>query len=188
VKSPQWFETFRFQAADELGRPRTLKFRFDYPLMVSAGAAYTGFDRWTLAADVRFIDYHNTKGFSRTGFDPSGAVRGLGWDSIFVLALGAQYRPTDPLSLRVGYSFNTNPVDDEVASFNVASPVVVQHAVYAGASYQVTHAFLVSAAYAHAFQNSVRGPIVGPLGPVPGSSVESSLAGDTFMFGATVKY
>src|SRR5204863_6707 len=59
LKSPQWFETFRYNSADELGRPRSAEFRFDYPLMASVGASYTGLQGWVLAADFRYIDYHN---------------------------------------------------------------------------------------------------------------------------------
>ncbi len=187
-KSPQWFESFRFKSADELGRPRDLKFHFDYPMMYSVGTAYTGLERWTFALDVRYIDYHNTEGFNRVGFGPNGAVTGLGWDGVFVVAVGAQYYITDPLALRIGYSFNTNPIDDAVASFNVASPVILEHTLYLGASYSVTQCFLVSLGYAHAFENSVRGPIVSPFGALPGSSVQSRVWADTFMFGATVKF
>jgi long-chain fatty acid transport protein len=187
-KSPQWFETFRYNSTDELGNPRTLKFRLDYPLMVSAGTAYTGFPRWTLASDVRFIDYHNTAGFSQTGFDSNGAVKGVGWDSIFAVAVGAQYQATDCLSLRAGYSFNTNPIGSGVTSFNVASPLILQHTVYVGSSYQLAGNFLVSIAYAHAFENSEQGPILTPLGAIPGSSVQSKVYADTVMLGATVKF
>jgi long-chain fatty acid transport protein len=188
VKSPQWFETFRAKATDELGRPRDLEFRFDYPLMVCVGAAYSGFERLTLASDFRYIDYHNTEAFDRTGFDAAGAVRGVGWDSIFVVALGAQYQLTDPLSVRMGYSFNTNPIGHEVTTFNIASPLMVEHTIYAGASYKVTDCFLMSVAYVHAFENSVRSPIISRLGPIPGSLVQSNVSADAVILGATIKF
>jgi long-chain fatty acid transport protein len=188
VKSPQWFESFRYQAADEIGRPRNLKIHFDFPMILSAGAAYTGFECWVLALDLRYIDYHNTPGFSATGFDATGAVRGLGWDSIFVVALGAQYQLMEQLSLRAGYSYNMNPVDDAQTSFNVASPLILEHTLYVGASYQITPALRFSLAYAHAFENTVRGPLVGPAGAIPGTSVQSTVSADSAMFGATLKF
>src|SRR6202022_470987 len=58
-KSKQWFETFHWNATDELGRPRTLDFNLEYPTIVSVGTAYTGFERWVLATDLRYIDYKN---------------------------------------------------------------------------------------------------------------------------------
>jgi long-chain fatty acid transport protein len=188
-KSPQWFEPFRSQSADERGFPRTVKVHFDYPMIVSVGGAYTGFERWTLAADLRFVDYHNTQGFSHTGFDPSGAVRGLGWDSIFTLAVGAQYQLTDALALRLGYTYNMNPIDDDKTLFNVASPTIIEHTLYLGASYQVTHALALSLTYAHAFENSIQGPIVSPVfGPLRGTSVRSEVAADAVLVGASVAF
>jgi long-chain fatty acid transport protein len=187
-KSPQWFETFQFNAVDELGRPRSASFHFDYPLMASIGTAYTGFERWTFAADFRYIDYRHTRGFKEIGFNAAGAVQGLGWESIFVAALGAQYQLTPCTSLRLGYTYNTNPIKDERSMFNVASPLILEHAIYVGASYNVTQTFVVSVAYAHGFENSIHGPVITPLGAVPGSLVQSQVSADTLVFGATLRF
>src|SRR5262249_44479835 len=110
VKSPQWFDTFRSNSADELGRPRPLRLALSLPLIVSVGASYTGRDRLVLAADVRYLDYADTKAFGTGGFAPDGAVQGLGWKSVFAAAAGAQYLLTDALALRAGYSWNGNPI------------------------------------------------------------------------------
>ena len=40
IKSPQWFEPFRYKTTDELGRPRTEKFTVEYPLIATVGTAY----------------------------------------------------------------------------------------------------------------------------------------------------
>jgi long-chain fatty acid transport protein len=188
IKSPQWFETFSFNGVDELGRPRPVQFRFDYPLMASLGTAYTGIENLTLAADFHYIDYRNTVGFSQSGFDRTGALRGLGWDSVFALAVGAEYELTPCATLRLGYTFNTNPVRDERTIFNVGSPLLLEHGLYLGASYKIAECFRVSVAYAHGFDNSIRGPIVSPLGTIPGSSVQSLVSADTVLFGATFKF
>jgi long-chain fatty acid transport protein len=188
VKSPQWFEKFGFQSADELGRPRSLRFDLDYPMIVTLGAAYGGFERFLIAADVRYIDYSNTDGFRSTGFDPSGAVRGVGWDSIVAVDLGVQYQLSDPLSLGVGYSYNQNPIDDPNTTFNLASPTVTEHMLAGGASYQVTEAWKVSLAYVHVFANSIRGPIQTPLGPAPGTSVSTTASADSVSLGASVQF
>jgi long-chain fatty acid transport protein len=187
-KSPQWFEDYQFNSADELGQPRTLTVHLNMPMISSVGVAYTGFERWLLAADFRYYDYGNTEGFRQSGFDPTGAVQGLGWHSIFAVAVGAQYKLTDTLSARVGYTFNQDPISDTQSSFNVVSPTIVEHAVYCGLSYQVTEALLLSVAYAHGFQNSISGPLLTPLGPVPGSVVANTVSADTFLLGATVRF
>ncbi len=187
-KSPQWFEDLRFLSTDQLGRPRTSTVNFDFPMITSIGVGYSGFERWLLAADLRHIDYGNTNGFRQGGFDPQGAVRGLGWRSIFAVALGAQYQWTDEISVRAGYSYNQNPIADSQSSFNVASPTILEHSLYLGASYKVSDNLSLSVAYVHCFQNSVNGPLVTPFGAVPGSSVSSTTSADSLLLGATVRF
>jgi long-chain fatty acid transport protein len=188
-KSPQWFETFRFNSMDDLGQPRRVEFRFDYPMMASFGVAYSGFARWTLAADYHFINYHDTEGFETAGFDPAtGAVKGLGWSNVSALAFGAQYELTPCTALRMGYTWNTNPIKGENTTFNISSPVILQNTIYVGASCKLTERFIVSAAYAHAFENSIEGVIFTRFGPIPGSSVQSNVFADTVMLGATVRF
>jgi long-chain fatty acid transport protein len=188
-KSPQWFETFRFNSADELGRPLSERVRFDLPLITSVGVSYTGLERWVLAADVRYIDYHNTKGFDTSGFAADGAVRGLGWDSQVVVAVGAQYALTDRVALRIGYSYNNNPETSDVAFFNIAAPTIVQHTLYAGASWSLTETLVLALAYVHAFEGEVDGPFILPVaGAIPGTNVQSRTSADAFVMGLTVKY
>lgn len=187
-KSPQWFETFRFTSVDELGLPRSARARFDLPWIGSVGVSYTGLPCWTFAADVRYIDYRNTQGFDDSGFAPTGEVKGLGWDSQWVFTFGTQYRVSDRLALRAGYSYNTQAQDEGLAFFNIASPTIIEHTLYAGASWYVTDCLLLSLAYAHGFDNAIEGPIVLPGGTIPGSSVRSKVSADAVMLGLTVYY
>jgi long-chain fatty acid transport protein len=187
-RSPQWFETFRYHATDEIGLPRTLKLRFDFPLIASVGASYSGFDRLLLAVDARYIDYRNTKAFGPAGFDTTGAGTGLGWRSVFVVAAGAQYQLTETVSLRMGYSFNTNPVPDGVSSVNVESNPVYQHVIYMGASYRLTKDCTLSASYLHTFDNSITGPVLTRFGPIRGTSVNDEMVTDALTMGFTVRF
>ena len=118
LKSPQWLDTFRFNARDEQGRPRDLAFNLDISTIVSVGGAYTGLEGWTFGLDVRYIDFANADGLEDQGVTPDGAVRGLGWRSIFAVAVGAQYRVGDKLAVRAGYSWNQNPVPNGVSFIN----------------------------------------------------------------------
>jgi long-chain fatty acid transport protein len=185
LKSPQWFENFRYHAAG----PSTLKFGLDVPMMVSLGTSYTGFERLTLALDAKYLDYSNTKGFSQSGFGPTGAVQGLGWNNVYAMSAGAQYLLSDAITLRCGYSFNTNPIPASQTFFNVASPLLIQHTVYMGASYNLTACLQFSVSYLHAFQNGSTGPIVLPgIGPLPGTSVTSTTAADALTAGIAVRF
>jgi long-chain fatty acid transport protein len=188
VKSPLWFESFHFQSTDEIGRPRSLAFDVDLPLIASVGGAYSGFERWLLGVDFHYIDYKNANGLRDSGFAPTGAVRGVGQRSIWAVALGAQYQLTDTVSLRAGYTYNDDPVDDAHAFFNVGSPTIIEQTISVGASYKVTDSFTLSMAYAHAFQNSVTGSFVTPFGSVPGTSVTNVVSADTFVIGGTVRF
>jgi long-chain fatty acid transport protein len=187
IRSPQWFETYTYNAVSADGRPTTPKFNFDFPMIASVGTAYTGFDRLLLASDFRFVDYRDTNGFRRSGFDARGALRGLGWQNVFALALGAQYQWSDALSLRAGYTFNLDPVGNAVTTFNVASPTIIQHSLALGASYDVSKSLRLSLAYVHYFQNENQGPLVLPfVGPVPGSVVRTAATADAVILGASV--
>lgn len=188
IKSPQWFTDFRWNSADELGFHRQLNFDLDLPMIVSCGMSYTGYERWLLAADFRYYDYRNTDGFRSTGYDANGAVVGLGWDSIFAVAFGAQYEWSENVTLRIGYVWNENPIADRNAFFNPVSPNIIQHTLTVGASYKLTDALMLSLAYLHAFENSIEGPQFTAAGPVAGTSIKSNAYVDTVMLGLTVKF
>ncbi len=189
-KSPQWFEPFRYNTVDEAGLPRLEKVHFDYPLILSLGTAYRGFERWLLACDVRYFDYANTAGFGdAAGFAPSGAVTGLGWKSIVSMHLGAQYQATRRLVLRLGYEYNDNPIDREAAFFNVASPLLIQHIISTGLTYSPTDRLSLSLAYLHGFENGLSGPFHHPVaGQLAGTSVTSEVSADALALGATLRY
>jgi long-chain fatty acid transport protein len=188
LKSPRWFEPVRFQSQNQAGQPYNFSFSVNIPMIASAGVAYAGFPRWLFAVDTHYIDYSNNNGTRGTGFDSAGALTGIGWRSIWTIALGAQYQVTDALALRLGYNWNQNPIDGARTLINVASPAIIQNTIVAGATYQLTDSFSLSAAYGHAFQNSVSGPLVLPSGSVPGTSITSVASGELFVIGGTVRF
>jgi long-chain fatty acid transport protein len=188
LKSPQWFDDFRANSSNEIGQPRTVKSEFDFPMIASVGVAYTGFERWVIASDFRYFDNRNTNGFRTAGFNPDGSVTGLGWKSIFGMATGVQYQVTDCWSLRMGYAYNQDPVGNEVAFFNVSSPLITQHVLSVGTSFKFTQCCLLSVSYSHAFENRNTGPIETQLGPIPGSSVTDSTSADLLYTGISVLF
>lgn len=188
LKSPQWFEKFRAFSNDELGRPRTLTSSVDFPMIISVGGAYTGFERFTLATDVRYFDYKNTDGFRAAGFNPDGSVAGLGWKSVIGVANGVQFQATDRLALRMGYAYNSNPISNSATFFNVPSPLITQHLISAGGSYEFTPGCIASLSYTHAFQNSETGPILTPAGAIPGSTVTNFTSADLLIANVMVRF
>lgn len=187
-KSPQWMEAFSYNSADELGRPRTVTAELDLPMVLSFGAAWTGWDRWLIATDIRYHDYSNTDGFEGSGFRPDLSVAGLGWESVITVATGVQYEASEDLKLRVGYTFNENPIPDQQAFFNVGTPLTYQHELHAGASVRINHHAWVHFAYTYYLESSVSGPLVTPAGAIPGSNVTSSMTAHIADVGLTIQY
>lgn len=188
VKSPQWFESIRSNSQNELGAPRTLTSRFDYPLIVSLGTGYRGFKKTILGVDVRYFNYKNTQGFGTSGFAPTGELEGLGWDNIWSVATGAQYMLTDCTSARIGYLFNQNPIDSSTAFTNSATPLILQHFISCGLSHEFAPNMILSVAYWHGFQNSVSGPFQTPAGSIAGTLATSTVSADSLSAGVTVRF
>jgi len=183
-KSPQQFSDFEYKpttpgAAD-------YSFRMDFPMIISGGLAYTGLDKWLVVADVRYIDYANAKGFDITGFDSNFAVQGFGWDAITVVALGAQYEVSDGFPVRFGYSWNSNPISEDVAFFNSPAPAIITQHVSGGFSFSATDAITISLAGQYGFANTVEGIWKNPMfpnGENPATSVKHELSTLTLIGG-----
>jgi long-chain fatty acid transport protein len=187
-KSPQWFEEAMFNATTAAGEPRADGLNVDYPAMISLGAAYYGLPRTVWAIDFRYVDYANTQLFGHdAGYGLDGAWTGLGWRSVFSVATGVQYQLTDTLSLRAGYVYNENPIEDSNAFFNVAAPAIYQHIVSLGASWRISCRSSLVLAYLHAFENSISGPWVAPV-PVPGTAATIRQSIDALVAGLQVKF
>jgi long-chain fatty acid transport protein len=187
-KSPQWMEPFRYNSQNELGGPMFETVNFDLPSIISVGVAYTGFERWLFATDLRYFDYANATGFGDQGFRPDGSVAGLGWSSVFSISEGIEYRWSDRLKLRTGYTYNENPISDEQAMFNVASSLIIQHWYSLGATYQCNNHLSTTIAWTHGFENEISGPIQTPGGAIPGTSVTERVSADILSIGCTVAY
>lgn len=185
--STQTFEDFEYNAVYEnpalssFGTPRSLTFAMDVPAMIAGGLALRPSDAVSIAADVRYITYASTAGFDEQGFDNTGAVLGFGWEDILVVAGGLELQPVAGVFLRGGYNWSQNPVPDELSFFNVPAPAIVQHHATLGLGFAPVDGFRLDLGYYHAFENEIDGQIWGPTGPVPGSSVKSSLKEDSFL-------
>jgi long-chain fatty acid transport protein len=187
-KSPTWMEEFEANGLDENGLPRSNRIDVDLPLMLSVGTSYDGFEHLLLALDVRFLDFANTDGFGDAAyFDATGALNGLDYSSVLALAAGAECELTERLKLRTGYSYNQNPIKNSEAFYNIASPLMFQHMLNVGTSYEFSESLSANLAYSYAFENTRSGQIILPgIGPVPGSTFDNRLDVHLFSFGLTV--
>jgi len=170
IKSPQWFEDFRFTTPGGV-----TKAKFDLPMILSLGAAYTGRENWIFAFDVRYFDYDNTDGFSE-----------LGWSNVFAGAFGAQYSVNACWDVRFGYNFNQNPVSASDAFTNIATPLIQEQNVTMGMSYHLTDHVKLNMAYVYLVQNSLTGPLGPPFGP--SDTISHEIDAHSAIFGVSVGY
>ncbi len=177
LKSKNWFETFHYRSQDELGLPRSLAIDFEYPMILSLGAAYTGFEKLVFASDVRWTDYANTETLGEgPEFDPvNNRLHGLGWESVWSVAVGMQYLFSETLSIRTGYSYAESPITNETAGVNVAAPVVLRHSLNAGATYKIGSSLQLHLAYHHIFPSRVSGMLHSVAGPIPETNVNYAI-------------
>jgi long-chain fatty acid transport protein len=180
--SPQWFQDFEFNAVYEnpelpdFQTHRDISFAMDVPAVYSGGlAADLGRFLWT--GDARYITYSSTDGFAESGMNPDGSVRGFGWDDIWVLASGLQFRPVERLALRGGYNYTQNPIPPEQSAANVPAPAIVQHHATFGLGYRFGD-LTVDAGYYRAFKNDLTGQMMTPNGPI---TVTNEMYEDSFL-------
>lgn len=177
--SPQWFETWRFNASDELGNPIRFQTRATLPQILSAGVSFTGVEGLVLSADVRWFDYATSNLFGN-----SVRQGGAGWDSIWAVALGGKYQLTERLSCQLGYLYNQNPVPADLALFNTMLPAVTEHTISAGTYLQATESIGLSLAYIHGFKNSVTGSVL----QLNRTTVTLDTEYDSLAFGMHIKF
>ncbi len=165
-KSPQWIETLHFFTPDG-----TVKFDLDYPMILSLGFSYTGFEKWVFAIDGRYFDYAHTDDF-----------RELGWRSVFAGAIGTQYRINDQWTARVGYNINQDPINSGNIALNILDPLTQEQNVAAGVSYRFSQRVDFNVAYVHLLHTRVSGPLGG------GATVPHDLQAHSAILGITVRY
>lgn len=199
IKSPQWFNSFRWHGQYPDGAPASFGYRLNYPMIIGVGGAYTPLPEWLVASDVKWINYAGTDGFGQKNFatSPTGPyVRGLGWENIWTFSLGVQYKVVPRVPLRIGYNFGQNPIPSNQQFINAFAPAIVQHHLTLGFGVDVTSALQLNVAYYHAFQNSESGPFLsngspayGPINqPIPGSKITNRLSENSVSLEVAVKF
>ena len=190
-KSPQSFGDFEFENTYPDGSTGENKFNMDYPAIYSVGLGYSAGDV-DLALDYRLVDYENTDGFSTTGWTQTASVAGFGWENISIVSAGIQYKGIEDLPLRLGYTYSTNPIPDEVAFFNTPATAIIKNAFQFGLSYEVSDAVRLDGVFHYGTSSGdTSGPILSPeaimpgnpLGALPGTEVAYDMTTSMVMVG-----
>ena len=190
-KTAQKFSKFEFENTYLDNSTSNSEFQMDYPAILSFGLGYSLGDI-DLALDYRMVDYENTDGFSTTGWTPTASVAGFGWENISILSAGIQYKGIDKLPLRIGYTYSSNPIPEEVVFFNIPATAIIKNAFQFGFSYELSDDFSLDAVYHHgASGDATTGLILNPLqitpsnplGAIPGSEISYDMTTDMIMVG-----
>ncbi len=198
-KSTQQFSDLKIggQYLDGSKAPVT-NFNMDFPSIISAGIAYSN-DMIDIGVDYRLINYENTDGFKKSGWViaengfPNGAVAGFGWKNVHVVALGLQYKGIENIPIRLGYTYNTSPVNEDNLFFSTPATAIIQNAVQAGIGYNINDKLGLNLAYHHGLEGEVKGQLFNPMfisaedpyGKVPQSELIARMTTDMIVLGLT---
>ena len=195
-KTAQSFGDFEFENTYLDNSTSTNDFNMDYPAIYSLGLGYSLGDV-DLALDYRLVDYENTDGFSETGWTPTASVAGFGWENISIVSAGIQYKGIDKFPLRLGYTYSTNPINEDVAFFNIPATAIIKNAFQFGFSYELSDNFSLDAVYHHgASGDATTGQLLNPMfaqsfppyGAIPGSEVSYDMTTDMVQVGVSYTF
>lgn len=191
-KTPQYFEKFDFKNTYLNGTTAPgVEFKMNYPAILSAGIGYSA-NKIDAAVDYRFVNYERTAGFEKKGWTENYAVEGFGWKNISVVSAGLQYKGINKFPVRVGYTFSSNPISDELAFFSIPATAIIKNAFQVGFGYELGSRTTFNAVYHHGSSSgNTSGPLLNPTlknstnpyGAVPGSNVSYKMSTDMVMIG-----
>lgn len=159
---------------------------FDIPANYGIGVSWKATDALTLAADVQRIEYADVKSVGNPlskllAGNPLGTSNGggFGWRDVTATKLGVAYDVNPALTLRAGYSHNTQPIPADQTLFNIIAPGVIKEHLSLGGTWKMQSGEL-SVAYTHAFKNTVKGRSSIPAMPFGGGEANIHLKEDIF--------
>ena len=143
---------------------------FDIPSSLDTGLSWAVTDSVTTAFDIQQIFYSevNSVGnplqplFSGVKLG-AGNGPGFGWKDMTVYKFGTQWKQSDQLTLRGGFSYGHQPIPDSQVLFNILAPAVQEWHIDGGFSYKLPNQDELSFAFMYSPQNTISGP--NPLAP-----------------------
>jgi long-chain fatty acid transport protein len=146
----------------------------DVPANGQAGIAYDAMPNLTLMLDYQRIAYGSIKCVANPA---SGLVFGaedgpaFGWNNIDAVKFGIEWRDLNGLTLRAGYSYNTQLFGPHDVQLDILAPAATQNHFTAGAAYTLDKDWAVEIAGLYAPNASVTG---NELGLTSGHQIEIS--------------
>lgn len=153
---------------------------FDIPATWTAGLGYIVND-WTFLFDVQEIYYSKVNSIgnhiapqslppafpdgsgefipnpNHVPLGESGAS-GFGWDDMMIFKFGTEYKGIERWTLRGGFSYGNQPVEETEVMFNILAPGVIQKHATIGFTTQLNEKHAINFAAMHGFSQTVTGP------------------------------
>jgi long-chain fatty acid transport protein len=167
------------------------QFEMDFPAILSFGIGYSN-DAIDFAMDYRMVNYEKTAGFEAKGWTSTASVSGFGWKNMNILSMGLQYKGFEKMPIRLGYTYSSNPIDEDLAFFSVSAPAVVKNAFQLGLGYEISNKINLNMVYHHGSSgDATKGNLLNPMmvsatnpyGAIPGTSVSYKMSTDLIMVG-----
>jgi long-chain fatty acid transport protein len=108
-------------------------------------------DQWAVMADAKWTNWSRFDEL-RVDFDQAGVADSVtkeSWHDSWFFALGAEYQPLEPLTLRAGVAYDGTPVQDKHRTARL--PDQDRYWLAIGGSYAVTRWLSADLGYAHIF-------------------------------------
>ena len=163
------------------------------PQTLSFGVSAEPNDSLLVEFDTKWINWSDADGYE--DFD---------LDDQWVFAVGAQYKVTQALALRIGYNYAKNPVNEhngfnpggttnlqgtDVPTMNyeffriVGFPAIIEHHLTLGAGYKFTSKMAVNISYMHGFEETIKETSAADM-----AKLESTIKEDSVSVGFTVQF
>jgi long-chain fatty acid transport protein len=154
---------------------------FDIPENYNLGVAWQATPVFKLALDYQRISYSDVNSIANPSLVMAqlGADNGpgFGWQDIDVWKLGAEYKYSQQLTVRAGWSHGDNPISASDVTFNILAPGVIEDHVTVGFTYTLASGNELTMSYMHGFSNDVSGASILPVmfsgGMAPASGNET---------------
>lgn len=153
---------------------------FNDPQTVAFGISYSPTERFTVEADVKWLNYSGVRDEARlkTPSHLPDQILGYGWSDQYVVALGLKYEKSDRYTLLAGYNYGKSPLDKEDLNNNIGVTAIVEHHLSAGVSARITEYTTLTFSVIHGFRNSMTASV----GPPTKVAFETNLATVQFTY------
>jgi long-chain fatty acid transport protein len=177
-KSKQFFTDLEYQLAAgdiNFGTPLpagTYKLDLDFPQQAAVGIALHLLQSFTVAADIKWIDWSDT--MANLAVNGPGGIKvpmDPGWEDQMVFAIGLAYKINARFNLRAGFNYGASPIDEQSAANNLVLPAVVETHYTVGADYRIDEHWDIGCHYMYVPENIVT---AGPGTNAPGVKISLS--------------